>query len=314
MISKHKTQFLLIGVLVLAALLVGFLFVKFNKTNSEPVAIEQESKENQSAQETIPLLVSGASGYSVDSENLFQNGRLVGSRGYQFSVNSNGRILSSYYPTGTGAYGTGTALFVGENEAGTIEEIQIAPQSGMRLQNGKIYFINPIGALNVFDLSSRLLKTFLMRDVQLLDENNRVMINDYYIVDNNIYILHGKNCLQYLAPCDSELLKYNITTSTFESIASHLPARSIRNIDELKENLVIKYSDGDVGMYWIDIFTVNLKSKTVTVEKFQGNLEFPDDPNEIQKQERIRSLIGNLRYQFESTSDGIQVRNGVVGK
>lgn len=127
------------------------------------------------------------------------------------------------------------------------------------LSTDKLFYIegsaeNPtVRSINIFTGETSLIP--LLYDPEKL-------VHSFFIKENALYYLVGKNCNDYLVKCENLSLKsYNLKSGLHEDLTGGVTSRDIDGFDSNGETIILRYSDGDGGCRWGSYQSFTLSNK-----------------------------------------------------
>lgn len=254
---------------------------------------------------TFSIIYPNIDSYSRDQNNLYLNEKLVGSTQYKFEPNSSGEILLV-------GYNSPSIIFSQGQKADVVDKIFLSDaerSNGLLVYKENFYYFDPGGYLNMFNLLTNTSSKVLFPKLALLDAEGKPMINSIFFEDNNIYLLYGENCNQYLKRCDLDLLRFDRISNQIDKIAEHIGSREIIGLDEDTNNLYLRYADGDGGCGWSSYLVYNLNTKAKTLEKGVSLCDGDKEYDKILSSEEdfIQKIKGDIIH-----SDRMYIQNGKI--
>ncbi len=258
----------------------------------------------------VTFKIISSEGYSGDDKHIYFKGKLVGQNGYKIGDLSDGKmILSDYKDT--------RVIFEGA-EKSYLVNLSVSPYWGsskLVVHRGKIYFIDRLGALNVFDPVTDEVNTLSLGNLVLLDtgdgkiENTAGIpkINDFFVENKDIYFLYGNNCNNYLAKCNVELMKYNMDNFSLNSIISNIDARDIVGFDEMQNNIYLRWAEGDAGCFWSHTDIISIDQKSVIGKQEASACKGDSDYETENKKLENPTLTNDIIY-----SDAVYFKDGKI--
>lgn len=246
--------------------------------------------------------------YSFDARHLYSGEKFVGGVGYQFDKTSNGKIISKSYEwdqnPGSKRPDERMVIFEEKDRANILDKIKTSSYEGstsLVVVGQKIYFVNPNGQLSVFNIQKNSVQNIPLGDLALTDGNGAPQIMDYFVTDNIIYFLYGKNCNTYKSRCDLSILSYDLNSGTVKKILKNISARDILGYDKNKRELYLRYSEGGAGCFWGTIYVLNLGTLAIPKNDYSA---CEGDPN-------YDELSNKLNQQGDAITDGRVWASGI---
>ena len=194
--------------------------------------------------------------YAMDATHVYKAARLAGQRNFLLGQGLTGKLMKKY----------ALVLFENQNETHVVDSFKVNLHEGSEelvVHRGKIYFTNLQGQVVYFDSVNSSFGTVNLGSLALLDSRQRPAILNYFIHNEDLYMLYGDNCNEYLNRCIARLIRHDMRTNQQETILENQNARDIIGFDEIKGELYITWSDGDAGCGWVSAKKVNIAQKKI---------------------------------------------------
>jgi len=251
---------------------------------------------------TFTLIGHGTDKYSMDAMRVYKEAALVGQRNHTLNRTSTGKLTQIY----------GTIIFEGQNSAHTVDAFKINRSEGSEwfmVHRGKIYFTNIQGDLVYYDPAISSYGTVNLGSLPMLDSRKLPAIVSYFFQGDDIYMLYGENCNEYLNRCSVRLIKHNTKTKQQDTIAEKLDARNITGFDETNGHLFISKTEGDGGCVWISTEKIDVATKTkVSSEAFN---QCDGDVDYEVKWAKLKLFSKTVEGDI-TLADGVYFENGFI--